>query len=85
MDCSNKIIRSIEAIEYKKIKVIFSDGTMVFSDLSDFSDVYCFPVKNDWKNCSIDSYGRGIIWSSRFEVHIDQVVDNSYSVEKEAV
>ena len=83
MDSTNKIIRDIEIVEYKKIKIILTDGTIYFSDLSDFSDVYCFPTKEKWKEVSIDSYSRGLIWSSRFEVHIEQLIDTAYLTEKE--
>lgn len=81
MDSTNKIIKFFEILEYKKIKITLNDGTIVFSNLEDFEDVYCFPKQADWNNVSIDSYGRGLIWSTRFEVHIDQIIDASYSVE----
>jgi hypothetical protein len=83
VDSTNKIIKYFEILEYKKIKIILNDGTIIFSNLDEFEDVYCFPKEGDWKNVSIDSYGRGLIWSTRFEVHIDQVIDASYSTEKE--
>lgn len=77
------MIKSFEILDYKKIKVTLNDGTVVFSNLEEFEDVYCFPKEVDWKQVSVDSYGRGLIWSTRFEVHIDQIIDASYSVEKE--
>ena len=83
MDSANKIIRHFEIIEYKKIKIILNDGTIIFSNLKDFDDVYCFPRENQWGLISIDSYGRGLIWPSRFEIHIDQIIDSAYLVEKE--
>jgi hypothetical protein len=83
MDSSNQVIKTIEPIEYKKIKVILSSSTVVFTDLSDFSDVYCFPPERNWKECWVDSYGKGVIWSTRFEVHLDQILDYSYSMETE--
>jgi hypothetical protein len=83
MDSANKIIKYFEVLEYKKIKIVLNDGTVIFSDLSELDDVYCFPAEKDWNKISIDNYGRGLIWSTRFEVHIDQIIDSSYSVEKE--
>ena len=83
MDSTNKIIKFVEVLKYKKIKITLSDGAVVFSNLEEFEDVYCFPKELDWKNVSIDSYGRGLIWSTRFEVHIDQILDSSYALEKE--
>mgnify|MGYP003496536163 FL=1 len=83
MDSANKIIKYFEILEYKKIKITLNDGTILFSNLEEFEDVYCFPKKGEWGNVSLDSYGRGLIWSTRFEVHIDQIIDSSYSIQKE--
>ena len=47
MDSTNKIIRAAIAVNYKKIRVVLTDGTVLFSDLSEFDDVYCFPNKED--------------------------------------
>ena len=84
MDSTNKIIRQVSAVDYKRVKLTLTDGTVVFSDLSEFADVYCFPREEEWKNVSVDSYGRGIVWSSRFELHIDQVLACTISRDDES-
>ena len=54
------------------------------TDLSKFETVYCFPNPDQWNEVSIDSYGRELIWSSRFEVHIDQVCHFVDSIEQKS-
>lgn len=58
-------------------------GIMIYySDLSSLKDVYCYPKSNEeWKKVNIDSYGLGLMWSSRFEVHVDQVIALATKVE----
>lgn len=52
-----------------------SDGFRYEADLSPFSEVYCFPRDQaEWSKVNIDSYGLDLIWASRFEVHVDQVI-----------
>lgn len=69
------VIKKISIPSYKKIIIETSDDRRYESDLSSFSAVYCFPKDEaEWKKCNVDSYGLGIIWSSRFEVHVDQVI-----------
>ena len=69
------VVTKLSIPAYKKIIIETSDNHRYESDLSSLSGVYCFPkTEADWKKCSLDSYGLGIIWSSRFEVHVDQVI-----------
>lgn len=75
MGNTTTVIRKIYTPAYKKIIIETSDNHRYESDLSALSGVYCFPKdEKEWKKCSIDSYGLGIIWSCRFEVHVDQVI-----------
>lgn len=37
---------------------------------------------SQWKKVSIDSYGLDLVWPSRFEVHVTQVIDALYKVEE---
>ena len=75
MGNTTPVVTKINTPSYQKLVIETADGYRYESDLSSLSKVYCFP-KNaaDWKRCSIDTYGLGIIWSSRFEVHVDQVI-----------
>jgi hypothetical protein len=37
--------------------------------------VYCYPkTEEEWRQVAIDSYGLGLVWTTRFEVHVDQVI-----------
>jgi hypothetical protein len=57
------------------LQIDASDGNRYEADLSSFAAVYCFPRDPDaWSRVSIDSHGLGLIWASRFEVHVDQIV-----------
>ena len=69
------MIKKISTPSYKIMIIETSDDHRYESDMSSLSAVYCFPKDEaEWKKCSVDSYGLGIIWSSRFEVHVDQVI-----------
>ncbi len=75
MDKPTPVILKVSTPEFKKVVIEASDGKRYFSDLSSFSGVFCFPANSgDWNKVSIDSYGLGLIWASRFEVHVDQVI-----------
>jgi hypothetical protein len=75
MGATAPVILKIETPDYKKVVVEATDGHRYYSDLSALSQVYCFPKsREDWGRVSIDSYGRALIWTSRFEVHIDQII-----------
>ena len=84
IDSTHKTIQEVKGLEYKKIRVTLMDGTIFIADLTEFEDVYCFPTSKQWNQVSIDSYGRGLIWSSRFEVHIDQICYCVESIEQKS-
>lgn len=76
------VIRDVQAPDYGKVVVETSDGKRYHSDLASFAKVYCFPQdKTAWSKVSIDSYGLGLIWASRFEVHVDQVIGLAFKIE----
>lgn len=82
MDQTTSVILSVEAPRYKEVVIQASDGYKYTSDLSRFASVYCFPKdQQEWEKVFIDSEGRSLIWSSRFEVHIDQILANVVSKE----
>ncbi len=83
MATTTPVIKRITILAYKKIAIETSDGHRYESDISALSGVYCFPKNEaEWARCSVDSYGLGIIWASRFEVHVDQVIGLATKVEK---
>lgn len=82
MGSTNPVILKFEIPEYKKIIIEVSDGHRYHSDLSTLSKVYCFPSSEKWDEVNIDSYGRSLIWTSRFEAHIDQVMGLAFKKEK---
>jgi hypothetical protein len=78
MDKASKLIVSVEPLDNYKVRILTSDGFFVTADLSRFRSVHCFPKdKADWMSVCIDSSGLDLIWRTRFEVHVDQVLDNS--------
>ncbi|MBI4405148.1 MAG: hypothetical protein HY537_13380 [Deltaproteobacteria bacterium] len=77
------VILRVEASVYGKVTIEVSDGKRYFSDLSDLSKVYCFPKDlSEWRSVGIDSYGLSLIWASRFEAHIDQIIALAYKSEE---
>ncbi|EKD52171.1 MAG: hypothetical protein ACD_62C00089G0002 [uncultured bacterium] len=84
MDQTATIITAVSTPEYKKIVIETLQGLRYTADLACFESVYCFP-KNfaEWQKVSIDSDSLALIWSSRFEVHGDQVI--ALSMKKEAL
>lgn len=83
MGVTDPVIVKIAIPEYKKIIIEASDGLRYHSDLSELSRVYCFPKsKEEWTQVNVDSYGRALIWTSRFEAHIDQIIGLAFKKEK---
>lgn len=82
MDTATPVIFQFSLPEFKKVVLEASDGKRYRSDLSLFEKVYCFPKSfEEWKRAYLDQSGAAIVWSSRFEVHIDQVIGLAYRVE----
>jgi len=69
------VILRVDTPAYGRVVVEASDGVRYHADLSSFARVYCYPSDQAaWTQVSPDSYGLGLIWASRFEVHVDQVI-----------
>lgn len=86
MDQPNPIILNVSALDLPNLIIEASDGMKYYVDLSSMSSVYCFPKNNnDWKSVNIDSYGLALTWSTRFEVHIDQLIALAYKSEKYSI
>lgn len=75
MDQTTPIIYNVQTPEYGKIIIVTSNGYVYEADLATFKKVFCFP-KNfaEWAQVSIDSDGLALIWKTRFEIHVDQVL-----------
>lgn len=85
MGGSTPVIRSVSTPTYMTVSIEASDGNRYEADLSSFSRVYCFPRDvREWERVSIDSYGLGLTWASRFEVHVDQIIGLASHVEPAA-
>jgi hypothetical protein len=81
MDNSTPIIINVIPQKLPNIAVETNEGKIYYSDLSSFEKVYCFPKnQEEWEKVFPDSYGLGLIWSSRFEIHIDQIIGLAYDV-----
>lgn len=75
MDRPTPLIQAVSTPAYGRLEIVASDGKRYSADLSLFRAVSCFPRNADeWSRVSIDSYGLGLIWACRFEVHADQVI-----------
>lgn len=82
MGSTTPVILSVLAPKLGTVVIETSDGNRYYSDLSSLKNVYCYPkTDEEWKKVNIDSYGLGLMWSSRFEVHIDQVIALATKVE----
>jgi hypothetical protein len=69
------VILRVTTPDYRRVVIEASDGFRYQADLSSFESVHCFPrTKDDWDRVAVDSYGLGLVWTTRFEVHVDQVV-----------
>ena len=83
MGSSTPLIRSVATPVYPRVSIDASDGNRYEADLSPLSTVYCFPRDAaEWSRVSIDSYGLALVWASRFEVHIDQIIGLATRVER---
>ena len=83
MGSPNPVAVKVFTPEFEKVIVEASDGFRYYADLSSLSKVYCFPKnKAEWDQVSPDSFGTALIWTSRFEAHMDQIIGLAYKTEK---
>jgi hypothetical protein len=83
MGRATPVIRAVATPAYGRVVIEASDGNRYSADLSSFRTVSCFPADADsWSRVSIDSYGLGLVWACRFEVHAEQVVGLADKVER---
>ncbi len=82
MGSSPPVILKFMTPEYKKVVIEASNGKRYHSDLSYLSKVYCFPKNSEeWSKVTQDSAGYALVWTSRFEVHIDQIIGLATKIE----
>lgn len=74
-------ITKVAPLEYGRVVIETSANKRYFSDLNDLNKVHCYPPKDQWDSVSIDQDAIDLIWSTRFEVHIHQVIDRAYKTE----
>ena len=82
MDQTTPVILNVSIPNYEEVIIETSDNNRYYANLKEFRKVYCFPKnRKEWNKVSIDSHGFGLIWSCRFEVHVDQVIGIANKVE----
>lgn len=80
MDQSNILIQSVKALTIPRVEIQATNGKVYISDLKEYSAVKCFPKnQEEWEKVGITTQGFNLTWSSRFEVHIDQLIDGAIS------
>ena len=83
MDRATPVIRAVTTPASGRVVIEASDGNRYSADLSSFRSVSCYPPDAEaWSRVSIDSYGLGLVWACRFEVHADQVLGLADEVER---
>ena len=83
MGSSTPLIVSVSTPAYGRVTVETSDGRQHHADLAAaFSSVHCFPKDaTDWAAVTPDAAGLALVWGTRFEVHVDQVLALANRVE----
>lgn len=82
MGAAAPVILRVETPSYGRVVVDASDGHRYHANLASLSPVYCYPLTQaEWEQVAPDSYGLALVWTSRFEVHIDQVIGLADRVE----
>ena len=82
MGTPSTVVLKVETPDHGHVVIEASDGMRYHTDLSSFSSVYCFPgTRERWNEVTQDACGLALVWTSRFEVHIDQVIALANRVE----
>jgi hypothetical protein len=75
MGATTPVILKVETPAHGRVVIDASDGSRYEADLGSFSSVYCYPkTREAWDEVTPDSSGYALVWTSRFEVHVDQVI-----------
>src|SRR5512142_490615 len=82
MGTPTPVILKVSTPDYARVVIETSDGKCYHSDLSSFASVYCFPkTREQWDAVSQDDAGLALVWTTRFEAHVDQVIALATRVE----
>lgn len=88
MGAPTPVILRVATPEYGRVVIEASDRFRYHADLSSFRAVGCYPGSAaEWNRVSPDSYGLALVWSSRLEVHVDQIIglaDQREAIERTA-
>jgi len=75
MGGTTPLILGVSTPAYGRVSMDASDGRCYHADLSTFARVHCYPkTEEEWVRVTPDAAGLALVWSSRFEVHADQVI-----------
>ncbi len=82
MGTPSALIQQLETPTYGHVVIDAWDGRRYEADLTSMAAVYCFPRDEaSWSAVAPDSAGLALVWTSRFEVHVDQVIALANRVE----
>ena len=83
MGAASALIVSVSTPGYGQVVVDASDGRRYHADLSALAAVYCFPrTAEEWEQVAPDADRLALVWTTRFEVHIDQIQGLAHQVEE---
>ena len=82
MGATTPLILRVHTSGYGMVAIDASVRLTYHADLRSFEPVCCFPrTESAWRAVAPDSSGYALIWTSRFEVHVDQVIALATRVE----
>jgi hypothetical protein len=83
MGAPTPVVLRVDTPSYGHVVIDASNGMRYVSDLRSFGAVYCFPkTEAAWNEVAPDGSGYALVWTTRFEVHIDQVMALASRVER---
>jgi hypothetical protein len=76
MDQAHLVIKKVRPLALPLVLIETNERKSYTADLSGFSSVTCFPTSQaEWEDVGITAEGFNLTWGSRFEVHVDQLID----------
>lgn len=58
---------------YHVVTIKLDDNSTYTADISSFSNIYCYPDKNEWPKGFVGEFKADIEWPSGFGIHLDQI------------